>query len=324
MAVNHVSPQYKDQDYLHENITDEDHSTSKLPSFDLCLFKTGDAGSHFRTQNDPSDPWQRSNYVERKSAVDIRCSCLDLVHGRWCATSESFATLIVSQFRFDPWKQARRFQTVNIELDFKGMDIGEIGPAVSAIFPDARLILLPTKQHEDIKQNLNLQLGGAVPVGNITATGTLGWEKSFGRDTSDQTTVMGSIDLKGRNYGPSNCASWTLLANKTTKTGIPALMRTAVLLKRENENPFQCMVNIDAKVDIKSRLERFFGGKGRDPRDDPVLFQPEMGSTDNLQQYNEKGLESFKLDSVCDVTFVITLSGMNTISLIPKVAGVRP
>ena len=102
MADDLTNPQYENQKHLDEHDDERDPSTSELPSFDIGLSKTGDAGSHFRTENDPSNPWQRANVIGRKSAVDIRCSCLDVVHGSLSASSDFFATLIVLQFRFDP------------------------------------------------------------------------------------------------------------------------------------------------------------------------------------------------------------------------------
>ncbi len=288
----------------------QDPSTDDLPSFDVGLSPGGDAGSSFRTQNDPSAPLQRSNYVERKGAVDIRCSCLDVVHGLFSVESGLFATLIVLQFRFDPRKRARRFESVDISLLFGGMKPGDGGPEVYAIAPAEKLTLVPTTQHEEVKRNTSLQLGGAAPIGGLTATGTVGWEKTVSRDTSDQTTVTGSIDLIGRNWGKSNCASWTLLENKTAKTGVPTSMRTAVLLKRKDESPFQCVVKIDASVDLKSSLERVFGGKGREPKDDPVYFDPEMEPTNNLRKYDVTELGVFDLESVCDVTVSTVLGGV--------------
>jgi hypothetical protein len=288
----------------------EDPSTTDLPSIDIGLSPGGDAGSSYRTENEPFAPFQRSNYIERKGAVDIRCSCLDVVHGFFSAESKVFATLIVLQFRFDPRKRARRFESVDISLEFGSMKPGEGGPEVYAIAPGEKLSLVPTTQHEEVKRNAGLQLGGAAPVGGVTATGTVGWEKSVSRDTSDQTTVTGSIDLKGRNWGKSNCASWTLLENKSAKTGVPASMRTAVLLKRKDESPFQCVVKIHASVDFKSTLERVFGGKGREPKDDPVLFDPELEPTNNLRKYDIEELGTFDLESVCDVTFATVLGGV--------------
>ncbi|KAH0557196.1 hypothetical protein GP486_005012, partial [Trichoglossum hirsutum] len=106
----------------------ESPSTVDLPSFDIGLSPAGDAGSSFRTQNDPSAPLQRSNYIERKGAVDIRCSCLDVIHGLYSAESGTFATLIVLQFRFDARKRARRFESIDITLEFGAVKPGEGGP----------------------------------------------------------------------------------------------------------------------------------------------------------------------------------------------------
>ena len=307
MADDLGSSKSRDQEYLDEHDTNKYLSTNGLPCFDISLSKTGDLDSHFRTENDPSDPCQRANIIERKGSVDIRCNCLDVVHGDFCPSSDLFATLVVLQFRFDPRKAARRFHSVNINLEFKSMEVEEIGPEVFAISPNGRMTLVPTTQHEDTKKNLNLELGGAAPFAGITAKGNVGWEKCVSRNTSDQTTVTGSIDLKRRNYGPSNCVSWTLLENKTLETGVPPSLQTAILLRRKHKDPFQCVVKIDAKVDFRSTLERVFGFKGRAPKDDPVLFDPEIVSTENLQRYNEKELGSFDMESVCDVTFMTTL-----------------
>jgi hypothetical protein len=53
-----------------------------------------------------------------------------------------------------------------------------------------------------------------------------------------------------------------------------------------------------------------FGGKGREPRDDPVLFDPELDPTNNLRIYEIEELGAFDLESVCDVTFATALSGV--------------
>jgi hypothetical protein len=151
-----------------------------------------------------------------------------------------FATLIVLQFRFDARKRARRFQSAGIELEFKGMKPGESGPEVHAIAPVGKVSLAPTTQTEAVTRKAGLQLGAAAPIGGITATRSVGWKKCVIRDTSNDTTVVRPVDLKGRNWSPSNCASWTLLENETAKTGVPSSLRTAVLLKKKDEKPFQC------------------------------------------------------------------------------------
>ena len=86
--------------------------------FDIMLNPGGDEGSSFRTRNDPSAPYQRTNVTERKGALDIRCTCLDVIHGLVSPDAEEFATIIVLNFRFDSRKTARRILAVNITLQF--------------------------------------------------------------------------------------------------------------------------------------------------------------------------------------------------------------
>lgn len=74
------SPKSMDQDWSEEDNLNEE-SSSELPSFNIELFKTGNAGSQYRTQNDPASVYERRNIIERKGSVNIKCSCLDVVHG---------------------------------------------------------------------------------------------------------------------------------------------------------------------------------------------------------------------------------------------------
>jgi hypothetical protein len=281
----------------------ETEGISELPSFDVDLSQTGDQGSQFRTENDPLAPFQRENYIERKGDVDVRCSCLDVIHGRFSADREGFATLIVLEFRIDARRLARRVEWMDMSFEFKSLQAGGDEPEVYAIAPEGKWVFAPTTEHLKIKKYANVQLGGSAPIGGITASGSLGWEKCVSKNTRDQTTVIGSIDLKGRNWGKSNCASWTLLENETAKTGVPALIRTAILLKRKHDNPFQCVVKIDGSVDLWGTVKQVFGGKGRRPKDDPVLFNPKFKPTNKLQEYHVEELGAFELEKVWNVTF---------------------
>lgn len=277
--------------------------------FDVELSLTGDTGSSFRTQNDPASPYQRDNYIERKGVVDVRCSSLDVIHGTFSTTDDTCATLIVLEFRFGIRKQARRFKSVNIKLEYEAMSQDGVGPEVYAIAPFGTQALMPTTQREETQRNLGLQVGGSAPVAGATVMATGGWTKTVSRNTSDATAITGSIDLVGRNWGKPNCASWNLLENASTKTGVPAYLRTGVLLRRADEEQFKCIVKIDATVDLKSSMSRVFGGKGRYPRDDPVLFDPEARPTNKLQNYDDENLGAFDLESLYEVTFAAGFSG---------------
>ncbi|KAK8157186.1 hypothetical protein IWX90DRAFT_316534 [Phyllosticta citrichinensis] len=274
--------------------------------FSIGLNPTGDAGSSFRTRNDPAAPYQRRNLIERKGAIDIRCNCLDVVHGLFTPNNfEELATLIILQFNFDSRKRARRIASANIVLEFSSSEPNKSGPEVLKISPFGSMAMVQTVAQEEKTRNAGFKLG-APPFAGAEAAVELCWGNSVTSETTDQTRIVGSIDLKGRNYGPPNSVSWTLLENETKETGIPNAMRTAILLKRQNEAKFQCTLKIDAKVDLRSSLERMFGGR---PKDDPILFDPDMEPTDRLRTYDVQNVAAVDLEEISGVSFMKIYDG---------------
>ena len=84
-------------------------------------------------------------------------------------------------------------------------------------------------------------------------------------------------------------------------------MRAAILLKRKDDNPFQCVVKVKVKVnaDLKTGLERILG---RLPKNDPVMFDPSLPPTNNLKEYDLGNLGAFNLDAASDLTFSTLLT----------------
>jgi hypothetical protein len=101
--------------------------------------------------------------IQQKGAVDVRCSCIDVVHGRFAPDCSAYGTLLVLQFRFDSRQRARRIASADIFLEFSGIKPGGSRPEVYAISPDGRLGLVQTTQHEEITKGGDIELGvGAV------------------------------------------------------------------------------------------------------------------------------------------------------------------
>lgn len=287
--------------------TEEKYEDDDYDVFDIMLNPGGDEGSSFRTRNDPSAPYQRTNVTERKGALDIRCTCLDVIHGLVSPDADEFATLIVLNFRFDSRKTARRILAVNITLQFAPEKAGDPEPEVFQIAPYDNMVMVRTTQTEGKTTMAGVSLG-APPLVGVELGAELGWERSVTRETTDATRVIGSIDLLGRTYGNADSASWSLIENSTTKTGVPSTMRTAILLKRQDEKPFRCDFKIEAKVDAKSSMERsfqkMFGGR---PKDNPLLFDPQLPPTNKLQTYDLTALGSVDLGSLAGITFQTVL-----------------
>jgi hypothetical protein len=271
--------------------------------FSINLAPIGDDGSRFHTQNDPAQPLQRTNYIERKGAVEIRCSCVAIVHGLLAPDSNTFCTLLVLEFRFDPRKRARRISSVDMELRFSGLVSANSHPEVSAIAPCGHFDVAPTTQSESSGVSANLQLGGGAAPGPTVGTGVT-WDRSITRDMTYAATVTGATALRGRNFGGPNCASWTLLENPATKTGVPVAVKAAVLLRREHEEQFQCVVTVKAHADWRSSLESVLGST---PPDDPVLFDPTIEATNAA--YDEMNLGQVNLEPLSRITFSNVVSG---------------
>jgi hypothetical protein len=268
-----------------------------VPSFEIGLVERGDEGSAFKTQNDPAAPHQRGNITERKGAIDIRCVGADVIHG-YLKDGDGPATLVVYEFQFDVRKKARRIETVDIEFLY-GATGGGKEPEVLKIAPKGRLTLVPTTQTETITKGGEAKAGGNVMGAELG--GSWKWEKAVTRETNDATTIVGTIDLKGRNYGASNAASWTLLQNESIPKGVPAHFRTAVLLKRANDDDeFYSTFQIKAKVDVLSSLRTLFGST---PKDDPILYDPSFPPTNKLRTYDADNLDDVNLQELSVVAF---------------------
>lgn len=246
----------------------------EIDVFDIAMFESGSEGSGFHTKNNPKDPYQRQEVVQRTGSIDIRCSVLDVVHGVMDPDSDYWATLMVLQFRFDPQKRMRRITEASLELLFDVTDPSNELPEVEAISFDGSYSLLLSKKSES---------GGAA-----------NWERTVTRETSDRTTVSGGRFVVD-NIMPNRIAKWTLLENKTLKSGIPASLEVAVRIQRRDEAIFTCMPRIRCKADKWTSIESFFG---KVPDDDPVLLNPDRKPTNRLMRYDTDNIGAIDLQAL--------------------------
>ncbi|KAJ5637414.1 hypothetical protein N7490_007293 [Penicillium lividum] len=274
----------------------------------LILGTIEDIDNAFRTQNQSPTDWNRNVVVQRKGPVNVHCSLLDVVHGKLGVDQDidtdddgALGTLLVFHFRFIPQQYSRRVIRASIHVEFSAADAQSSPPTVCAISPYDTGTVVPTTGHEEKTSAVEGTIGTS-GTGPVSASLTAKLEKLRIRDISDAMTVSGSIELSDDiNSGECNCAAWTLLENQTRKTGVPASLRTGILLKRENDAIFHGMVKISCVADWKTRFESMFG---RIPIDDPVLFNPglELTRSQKEKKYNSDGLLRSDVMSVADVT----------------------
>ncbi|ROV96754.1 hypothetical protein VSDG_05533 [Cytospora chrysosperma] len=245
-----------------------------LSSFEVAL-ELSSEGNEFHTLNASPNDYERRNVIERtQGSVHIYCDLMDVKHGN-LGTDENneddLATLMVFRFRFEPQKNGRRVYRARIKIEF--LSSGRLGsaPEVEAIAPEERWSLMPTQDTEALKKGSEVNLGVSA-ASFVNATGKVTLEKTTTRDVTSATTVTGAMNLgTGANCGAYTAAVWTLLENEKRSSGVPDSVRVAVLIRREDNEPFIAVVTLEAEADVATSLKKFFRTT---PLDDPVLFNP--------------------------------------------------
>ncbi|KAK7409058.1 hypothetical protein QQX98_008762 [Neonectria punicea] len=268
-------------------------------SVSIGLNKTGEPGSGYHTRNDPSQPLQRPTVTERRGVIEVRCKSREIVHGVLSAETEENATLLVYDLHLDTTRRSRRIVSATLEFEFGSLVPSTPAPQVHAIAPAGRVSLLTSTQEESLTRGAELNAG--VRESSIKAGGTVKWEKTVSRTTSDDARVTGHIFSD--DYGKGVGVTWVLHENKSIKSGVPSFLRCAVLLNRGYDDAkFQCVVKIKAEADWKSEMGRLFG---QTPPDDPILFDPSLSPTNKLNKagYDTENLGAVELDDFIDITF---------------------
>ncbi|KAI2472566.1 hypothetical protein F4781DRAFT_343265 [Annulohypoxylon bovei var. microspora] len=258
----------------------------------------GEEGSGFHVFNVAADQYHRAEVLQRTGAIDITCNIEKVVHGAVSADSDRYASLIVMQWFFQP-KGSRRISEATIELLF-GSCSGDSDVEVENVSFLDTYSLMPTIQESTVTK------GGEATVGisqfaNINLTGK--WEKTISTTVPDAITLSGGKRLVN-NRPPNRIATWTLTENQSQRGGIPASLKVALLVSREDREKFFCKLAFTCKTDIKTTAESIFK---KIPKDDPVIFQPnphEKGTRPNKNvTYGDEELGSMDLNNLCDVTF---------------------
>jgi hypothetical protein len=223
----------------------------------------------------------------------------DVTHGTLTKDGDP-ATLIVMKFQFVTGKNHRRFKTAEITATFSGVDATDTGPGVLDIAPYGTWSMLPSKTTFEEINKVNVGAQGGIPV----ATGNVGYEWQLKEVLEKENTarLTGAIRLLGRDNPPRNTAIWTLLENPDTEKGIPTLLHTAILLKRDKPQPpnmieqkFKATVEVKAEVDRVSSFLEWINGKVH--KDDAITFNPTLAvqgrkfDHENLEDEDLEGLQ---------------------------------
>lgn len=270
-----------------------------LETISIDLYETGgEEGSGFHVFNTTPNHYHRAEVLQRTGAIDITCKLEKVIHGALSPESDRYASLIVMQWFIQP-KGSRRISEATIKLLFEP-DSADGDIEVEDIAFQDTYSLMPTHQEETITKGIEATVG----IQQFANLGlTTKWDKSTTSTLSNAITLSGAMRVVN-NRPPNRIATWTLSENPSQPSGIPASLKVAVLVSRQDRQKFLCRVNFVCRTDLKTAIQGCFN---KIPKDDPIIFQPNprdkgAGSNKNVT-YGHDDLGSVHLNDLCNVTF---------------------
>jgi len=307
--------------YMFKNTKSTTMSSEAIPNvatFEIDLEPTGNEGSAFKFRNIHGQT-QRPKIVDRQATFRrsdnrVQGYLTTVIHGQYDQFDDQKATIIVAHFRFLSSANDRKFRSASIEFSFLDPDSKSFAPEVCAVAPDGEVSLNRTMSQHTATTTASVRLGGTVG-GVATLDGSIGQVTGISYERLNQGSLIGSRLTRRRSLGPDNTARWAMSENSLHKSGIPRELDVAILLKRQNNLPFQAAINVSASVDW--RYDTTIGIRKVLGQDiiDPIDFDPKrvpMGKTPDGMDINN--LSKYPLDDLSGVTpihslFINTLEG---------------
>ena len=283
----------------------------KMFELTLDLQPEGNTRNTFHTQNAYPGQIERSDFFDYGSDLKAQGSLVDVIHGTMDSSPSSPpATLIITDFQFISLDASRRFRYARIELHFSDIDPGDHNPPeVKAIAPEGSFSLNQTEEIRELKRAAKADAGAAM-VANVS----MGLEWSITQtSTTTKSAKLGGLQTKqDRRKEPKNLPVWSLDENNSDNKGIPSLLRTAILLRRNNDKNFLGHITVEAKVDWKTRYN--LESRKADGQIDPVTFDPKKTRVIPIPPY----IDATNLGSV-DLTQLAAVQSTTSMKATPTI-----
>ncbi|KAG9503709.1 hypothetical protein J7337_003662 [Fusarium musae] len=287
---------------------------SEKTHYEIPLFDVGIEGAGFRVENVDGELQREHIDQYKNSDISYRSDLVAVVHGT--ITPEGpLGVLIIIDFHFASIPEKQRFKKVKISMAFGRLDNpigGDKEPVVAKMAPEGTFAMDQSTQTQVDTIEAHASAEGGMSLA------TLGIGSSFQRTTTTDTESYAILDgnpwIEVRNKGDWNSVNWRLLENKRLEIGVPAHLRTAVLLSLPDGEKFRADLTVEADIGTwRTKLKRKVGAK---TGLHSVYFHPSHVRRDlgqNLIDVDKRNLSACNLEpvgsaKVCNMHFIAGLN----------------
>ncbi|KAJ0116029.1 hypothetical protein J7T55_004973 [Diaporthe amygdali] len=256
--------------------------------WDICMpliaDDADDAG--FRIKNHPKGEMHRVHLTgyDRPNATAVRGRLFHVVHGSLGEGNSVPATLIVFEWLLVPGKTGQRFREVEIDVTFapdgrkpgtsSEDDLSECTPQVRAVAPNVSIKSYTTGRKVTSENSVKASMRvGYEPFAAVTPEASR--KQTETTERTDYRFMAGYPAFVKKRYGEPNSVHWTLQENVPQESGVPHIVRTAVLLQRTTGDSgiFSATINTSVHISVLAdAAEMLRKAVGSVPKNDPVYF----------------------------------------------------
>ncbi|KAK3490311.1 uncharacterized protein B0T23DRAFT_381500 [Neurospora hispaniola] len=217
---------------------------------------------------------------KKKSKLSYSAKLIEIHHGEMELDGKSCqGTLIVFEFRFHSTSthSSTRYKAVRIDLEFQnGNGVAKKDPVVVRIAPDKQYYLNKTTREET--RTCGVSVGTNLgPAGLAGAEASMNWELCTQSTRRFKATLTGESKFSSQKSVCRNAVRWSMAENSGAKDGIPTFLQAAVLLKRNNNEPFICQLSLESDANFGNKFLRLSDKfSDVDQVIDPVTLDPKI------------------------------------------------
>ena len=224
---------------------DSDDESNLIHTVDIGLGVVSTTDSQLRFNQD-------GVYIARETAVLVRCSLIECVHGIFSQDDPVPCTLLVFDFQLDRIKTSRVLHSAMITIITQNIR------RIRSIAPEQRLnadeMALQIEQNTEVEGELGIDKGA-----KLTVTPKMGktTQKAVVKYASARGWTTHYPRPRPNDPSPHDCIKWSIQENPAKKEeGVPPHFRAAVLLERyDADEGFQLEMEIQSTADLLTGLE---------------------------------------------------------------------